>query len=257
MTLTTPPFILAQISDLHLTGEVGIDPSYDKFLQVLTQALTHSPNAIVLTGDLVNDGHLAGYDWLFLTLQKTGVPFFCVAGNHDVTHELNAHLPFSERTLLPAIADSRLADCVAVALGDWRLVLLDSTIGGRVGGRLDTAQLDWLSNYLKSNKNNTIIALHHPPVAVGSKWIDEHRLANGDAFVAVVNQFSHAKAVICGHIHQVQTLTLGTATLLSCPAVARQFLPFADEFALDDLPSGFRLLTLGDGLDSRVVRLEN
>lgn len=65
-------FIIAQISDLHLSTHVPTNT--DKFLKVLDFALTFKPNLLLLTGDLVNDGHLPLYDWLFAALDKTNTP---------------------------------------------------------------------------------------------------------------------------------------------------------------------------------------
>lgn len=308
-----PPIRLIQLSDLHLTGRVGADPSYQKFLQVLDLACQYEPDFFVLTGDLVNDGVQAGYAWLFGVLNQTGVPYACIAGNHDVTHEHNAHLPFEQRTFSPIKKHPQLLDCQRILLGHWQILLLDSSIAGDIAGRLSYEQLVWLSHQMTTDRP-TIIALHHHPVAVGSAWIDKYKLQNHQMFLALIlgkldtkkfnriKQHNHHRQttrpptpahiaplvratsqraiphriddtpalfatvnpnirpiVLCGHIHQAHTLRAQNAQILTAPAVSRQFLPYADDFCLDNLPSGFRLLVLDDHhlLDSQVIRLDN
>lgn len=248
---------LAQLSDLHLAGAVGTDISYHRFLLVLTLAKKSKANFLLLTGDLVNDGNPDGYDWLFEQLDKVGIDYVAIAGNHDVTHEHNAHLPFEKRTFSPIKADKRLQDCRKIEINDWQILLLNSTIAGQIGGKLSNYQLDWLHTQLADDPSPALIALHHHPVAVGSKWIDEYKLANGTELLTVINQHDNAKILICGHIHQAHDLPFGNATLYTAPAVSRQFLPFSDEFRLDSLPIGFRQISLWSNgeFDSQVRRV--
>lgn len=249
---------IAQLSDLHLTGAVGIDYSYRKFLSALRLIKKRRVEFLLLTGDLVNDGNLEGYDWLFEQLDHTGIKYAAIAGNHDVTHEHNAHLPFEKRTFSPVKMDSRLQDCATIKLGNWQLLLLNSTIAGQTGGKLTEQQLDWINTQLTNHHNPTLIALHHHPVAVQSRWIDEYKLTNGAELLAILHQHSNAKVVICGHIHQAHDINLGNTTLYTTPAISRQFLPFADDFALDTTKTaGIRLIRLYDTgkFDSQVLRL--
>ncbi|MDO4427206.1 MAG: metallophosphoesterase [Moraxella sp.] len=239
------PFRLAQLSDLHLTGVVGEDKSYTDFLAVLQLAKSQRPHALLLTGDLVNDGLNAGYDWLFTTLKNIDLPFFTLAGNHDVTHEHNSHLPFHLRHFSPLKKDDRLAECQRHLIGNWQLLLLNSAIAGKTHGTLTEASFDWLNNTLSAHTEPAVIALHHPPKKVGSAWIDAYRLENGDRLYALLSTHPHAKVILTGHVHQAHTLT-GSPTLYTCPATSRQFLPFFDEFALDNVPAGFRCLYFYD-----------
>ena len=88
--LIIPPTCLriAQLSDFHLSGRIGDAPSYHRFLKVLDLAKAHQPDLWLLTGDLVNDGNSEAYDWLFAQFSDFGAPYFAIAGNHDVTHEI-------------------------------------------------------------------------------------------------------------------------------------------------------------------------
>lgn len=254
-------FVIAQISDLHLSIH---DPRlFEQFLQVLTQAISHRPDLLLLTGDLVNDGDQALYDQLFEVLTDTQLPFACLAGNHDVTLELNHHLPFDEREFLPICADSRLPNhhAITIALPNhtWQILLINTAQNGRIDGKIHADDLAWLDDNLHAHVS-TIIAMHHHPIAVGSAWIDAHQLQNANELWQIINQYPHVQHIICGHVHQAgehQAPTKHACTLYTCPAVSRQFLPHHDDFALDTLGAGFRLLTLDEmgNLSTQVHRL--
>lgn len=247
LTHTQDTFKIAQISDLHLSNP----KSFDDFLQVLDLALSHSPNLLILTGDLVNDGKKHGYDWLFDTLDKTRIPYLCMAGNHDVTHEIGHHLPFHERTFLPIDPDLRLPNhqrlIIQMPSTTWQILTLNSAISGQIHGKISADSLQFLRHHLSNDllKNlPTIIALHHHPCSVGSAWIDEHMLINYNEFWQTLAGFDNIKAILCGHVHQAHTIHFQGKTLLTCPATSRQFAPHQDDFAIDHVSSGFRLIQI-------------
>lgn len=263
LTAKTDNFIIAHLSDLHLSPH---KPHYQtQFLQILALAQRHEPDLLLLTGDLVNDGDKSIYDWLFDTLQRTGIAFACVAGNHDVTYEVGATLAFEKRTFLPITPDKRLLHRTKLDLmthaGTWQLLLLDSTVSGQIFGRLDQETLAWLSNSLL-NDNPTLIALHHPPVLVGSAWIDAYCLQNRQAFWQCLSNAPHVHAILTGHVHQAHALPAPTqhqCTVYTTPATSRQFLPHRDDFALDTLMHGFGLITLSNQnkITSQIIRYQS
>lgn len=267
-------FRIAQLSDLHLSGNFKTtnhseqDPSIRQFLACLGLALSYQPNFLLLTGDLVNNGDKDGYAWLFDTLTQTKLPFVCLAGNHDVTLEIGHELPYEQRQFFPLDKDERLVSHARFDLpNNFQLVCLDSAVSGKEFGRLSPESLAWLDDTLHTHQRPTIIALHHPPITIGSAWIDALRLQNGDELFAILQNHPHAHTVLTGHVHQAHTLHHAHVQILTAPAVSRQFLPFADEFALDDNPTtgqaGFRLITLPNTtffdnpphVNSQVIRL--
>lgn len=250
-------FIIAQISDLHLSNHDKT--TFDKFLAVLDLALSHKPNLLLLTGDLVNDGVREIYDWLFAILKNTGIPFLCLAGNHDVTEEIGHDLPFEERTFLPIVKDDRLIDThrliIELPHATWQILAVNSAVGGQIYGRVNDESLDFLKMNLVHN-HPTLIALHHHPLPVGSAWIDEYQLCNGDEFWQMLAHAPRPPHIVCGHVHQAHILPHAHGTLYTCPATSRQFAPHQDEFGVDTLAGGFRLLILkNDTIDSAVCRI--
>lgn len=256
-------FIIAQISDLHLS--VHKPDNTDKFLSVLRLALEQQPNLLLLTGDLVNDGNVQLYNWLFKELKRTNIPFVCLAGNHDVTRELGHELPFCKRKFHPIQTDKRLIDThhlvIELPQNTWQILSLNSAVSGQIHGRLTDDQLGFLKTHLSCNLP-TIIAMHHHSLPVGSAWIDKHILQNHNEFWQTLSPYRCIKAIICGHVHQVHELITPTphpATLYTCPATSRQFLPHQDDFMLDSIPGGFRLIHIynKEKLATWVKRVQN
>lgn len=250
MLAASNTFTISQISDLHLEGQLGSAPSYQKFLQVLALAQNEHPDLLLLTGDLVNDGNKQVYDWLFKTLENTQIAFACIAGNHDVTLEHGKGLSFEARSFEPIEADTRLLNqhklTINLTQGAWQLLLLNSAVNGKIHGQLSTESLIWLKNQL-DNQTPTVIAMHHHPIDVGSAWIDAHRLQNHAEFWQIINQHPNVKAILCGHVHQAHTLTAPTkhpCTIYTCPSTDRQFMPYQDDFTLDKQQGGLRILQL-------------
>lgn len=249
---------IAQISDLHLTGDIAHADSYQRFTYCLNTALTYQPDFLLLTGDLVHDGKPEGYAWLFETLNQTRLPFACIAGNHDGTLEINTHLPFEQRQFLPTVFDTRLMDCQKINLDNWQLLLLNSAVPAQPYGHLNDKQLTWLEHTLAQESKPTIIAMHHHPIAVRSAWIDAYMLDNAADFWKKVDKYPHVHTVLCGHVHQAHTLYHQHIAVHTCPAIARQFAPLAESFTLDDIAMGFRLLHLtDDDYHTLIIRCPN
>lgn len=235
---------LIQFSDLHLSGKVGEDDSYQAFLACLVASLSYRPDGFILTGDLVNCGKADGYDWLFDKLSSTNIPFYAIAGNHDVTLEHNAHLPFEERSFMPITADTRLLDCTRLSIDNWQLLLLNSAVCGHIHGQLSLCQLDWLNETLSCHNQPALLALHHPPLAVGSAWIDNYQLQDSHKLWQIISQHRHLRLILCGHVHQNHTIHYHHTTIHTSIGTHYQFMPYADDFCLDTKKGGFVVIRL-------------
>ena len=85
------------------------------------------------------------------------MPVHLLAGNHDDRALVR------ETFGLAGSGDEPIQ--YAVQCGDLRLVACDTTIPGRDGGRID---VEWIAAALEADTQTpTILALHHPPVAIG------------------------------------------------------------------------------------------
>lgn len=246
------PLQILQLTDPHLFAEpdgklLGLTTRLS-FEAVLDLALTHQPRpqALILTGDLVQDEQPAGYTYLRQRLEATGLPHYCIPGNHDQRAAMHQWLGASAMDPL----DLR-------RLGSWNLVFLDSSHPGRDSGTLGGEQIDRLDSLLSAQEAPTLIFLHHHPLPVGSAWMDTMGVENGTALLSICDRHPQIKGVVFGHVHQAFRTTRGGCQILGAPSTCIQFRPGSAEFAVDERPPGYRALDLyPDGrLSTRVVRL--
>lgn len=83
------PFLLAQLSDLHIKAGGRLSYGVVDTLGALRlavdrlNALQPRPDALVITGDLVDFGTPEEYATLREALAELAMPFFVIPGNHD------------------------------------------------------------------------------------------------------------------------------------------------------------------------------
>lgn len=246
------PLLVAQLSDLHLDAQYGgqlagmdADASMACVLELL-RAAPRLPDLLLLTGDLASNGASAAYSRVREAVDCIGVPWFWLPGNHDVVAEMRVRL-----------ADGRPM-VRSIRAGTWRILMLDSTVPGAVGGRLGEAELALLAGLLaEDSHSHTLLCLHHQPVPVGCAWLDEQRLADADELFAVIAGHPCVKAVLWGHVHQEFAARRDGLLLLAAPSACIQFAPGSAGFRLDDCAPGMRWLELyGDGhIETRVERV--
>lgn len=229
---------LIQITDLHLRAEPdAVLHGWDvnrAWRRVRNDAMTRHPDADlwILTGDLVDDESMQGYARLNADLAALQCPILALAGNHD-----------DPRAMQKELTHARVH--ASMRLGGWRLHALNSHLDHSEAGRLGTAQIARLQTALEADPEPAVIFIHHPPILLGSQWIDSIGLNDRDAFCRMIGTQPGTAAVICGHAHQAFEASIGTAACWGAPSTMRQFLPGASEFALDTGASpGYRVVRL-------------
>lgn len=233
---------LIQLTDTHLFADPdtvlhGANPrhSLERVLEDLA-ATAATARGLLVTGDLVHDESEAGYRWLARRLHRLGLPVYWLAGNHDDP-------ALMERLWGEDFQRPRRAD-----VGPWSLLLLASQRHGEVGGRLGAAQRDEVAAMLAAldPQRPCLIAVHHPPLPVGSPWMDAIGLADGPELMGLLRDFPMVKAVVCGHIHQTLEGRAGHVNVYGTPSTWVQFRPNTETPVIDDRPPAYRVLTLED-----------
>jgi Icc protein len=204
---------------------------------------------VIVTGDLIQDDSAAAYDCFRDLLLPLNLRIHCVPGNHDV-RELMQRVccapPFSY--------------CAYEEIGDWLIVGLDSCDTEDAGGFLSNDELERLSGIVEqSAAKHVMVCLHHPPVAMGSTWLDTVGLRNGEQFLQHAAALHRVRLAVFGHVHQAYEAEHEGMRIIATPSTCRQFLPGSDDFAVDDRPPAYRRITLaGDGsFDSELVWLDD
>jgi 3',5'-cyclic-AMP phosphodiesterase len=213
--------LLAQISDLHFLpkgtlafGAVDTAGCLERAIAHLN-ALEPAPEAVLISGDLTNDGDAGVWEALTETLGGLQAPVCAVPGNHDGRELMRrAFAP------LELFMDEGPL-CFALDLGPLRLIGLDSLIEGEPSGRLGPEQLAWLDRRLSDAPGKpALVALHHPPFRTGIDHMDAMMLEDGAALAEVIGRHPQVERVLCGHVHRaVQCRWAGTIAQI-CPNVA-------------------------------------
>lgn len=135
--------------------------------------------------------------------------------------------------------------CESVKIGKWLITGIDSCVDGEAGGRISDAELGRLQQVLDTeDAEHIMICLHHPPLPVGSAWLDQVGLDNSDAFFEVIASNPNVRAAVFGHVHQPFDQTHRNVRIIGTPSTCAQFKPGSHEFALDQRPPGYRQIAL-------------
>jgi Icc protein len=237
-------FVL-QITDPHLYGRadrklrgVATDAS---LRAVLDAAIARHPDydALLVTGDLVQDDP-SGYARFRAACRGLEKPVLCIPGNHD-----------DSAVMARELAAAPFQHCGTYSNGAWRIVMLDSAAAGDVGGRLGDAELARLDEELGRTAGHALLCLHHQPIPMGSRWLDEIGLRDAADFWRVVDAHPNVRGVAWGHVHQSFDGRRGSVRLFATPSTGAQFVPASDRFAIDDRPPAFRHFELDP--DGRIL----
>ena len=229
---------ILQITDTHLLGDPAaklrgrVNPLHS-LEHVLRLGLAREEfDALLCTGDIVND-EPAGYQHFARALNGINKPVMCIPGNHDVPEVMHARLgPLGYAT-------GGYRD-----FGDWRIVLLDSSVTDSACGHISPVQLQLLRAAAASTGAHVLVALHHHPVAMHSEWLDTVGVDNADEFMAVVASLPNVRTVVWGHVHQTYDAMHGAVRMLGTPSTCVQFRPYARTFEIDGNPPACRMLRL-------------
>ena len=237
--------LIAHITDTHITspgtllmGIVDTASALEGAVAALNR-LDPSPDAIVLTGDLVESGAPEEYAHLRGLLAPLRMPVFAIPGNHDAREPMreafigDGYLP-RQGFLDYAIEDYPL-----------RVVALDTLVPGEGGGALCWERLQWLDRTLSRARDRpTLVLMHHPPFLTGISRMDRLGLDGSAAFADIVRHHGQVERVACGHLHRpIESRFAGTVAG-TAPSTAHQivldFRPDARvSFAFE--PPGYQL----------------
>jgi len=127
--------------------------------------------------------------------------------------------------------------CGRARLGGWGVVLLDTHIDGdaSAGSRRRSSRVS-TRTCARSRMYPCWSALHHPPVPVGSAWLDAVGLQNGSELLAVIDHHPQVRAVLAGHVHRSSMRSAARCDLLATPSTCAQFAPRTPGCVMDRRP---------------------
>lgn len=180
--------LLVQLSDIH----VGAQFRDDVFEQVISEVNSLKPDAIIVTGDLTNEGLIKEYEKckeLLSRLQTKKI--IAISGNHDYRN--TGYLHFKKYFPFDTVNELE-NDVVVVTLGTAR----PDRDEGEVGYRQNL----WLERTVKKFKDKIIIlAMHHHLIGIpdtGSARVEV--IDAGDVLRTILA--TKVNLVLCGHKHR-------------------------------------------------------
>jgi Icc protein len=252
------------LSDTHFLEDPALPQHGVRTAEIFERAipLVNAVGAdfVVAGGDLTSDENEASYRQARAAFACLNAPVHVLMGNHDDRHVYRA-------VFLPGETPSRDPVCGAFDRGSCRFVLLDSHVAGAVHGRMDDYQLAWLDADLAAHAGRpTFVFVHHPPLPIGVRWLDELGFLNGADLVHVLARHAQVRAVFFGHIHQPWARRHRGIVFAGVPALAFQFSPAEQETTgrhITQGTPGFRVIYVRAGgdfesaihyLDGRILR---
>ncbi|MEY9882584.1 phosphodiesterase [Bradyrhizobium sp. 521_C7_N1_3] len=192
---------IIQLTDPHLvpSGSLlrGIDPQARLRACLSEIEVYHSDAAaLVISGDVTDRADRASYE-----LFRDVVAEFCLpplhitVGNHDHRSVFGAIFP--EHLAADGYAHSRfdLQDHVGLLLDTWAV--------GTHGGAFDAVRLEWLRTQLTESHKPVLMFMHHAPVKVGLKRLDQIALQGEEELWDVIAPFSsRIRHMFFGHMHR-------------------------------------------------------
>lgn len=243
---------LVQVTDTHLTGTADgalLGMNTEQSARSVIDAAKRSGviDCFLITGDIAADEHPAAYSQLE-SLLGTDTPSLWLPGNHD---DIRASCESYETHLRRRLRTP-----------SWDVLMLETQVQGEVGGFLSASEMDALASAVETAaKDNKylLIATHHPLRSMSSAWLDEQSVRNATEALAMLTPYAERCLIISGHVHQESDSVVSGVRMLTTPSTCVQFAPKSADFALDDLPPGYRSLRLNaDGsVQTEVVRVSD
>lgn len=221
-----PSTLIVQLSDTHIVANARLclnEIDTSSFLRAAVEtvrSLTVRPDAVLITGDLVNEGRVNQYEHLKVLLAPlvaAQIPLYLMPGNHDSREAMREVFPEHKELGTDASCDF-VAD-----IGALRLIGLDTLVDNEAGGDLSERQLAWLDQTLQKKPHRpTVIAMHHPPFATGIGHMDEQGLADEAraAMERIVAAHPQVERVTCGHLHRNISRRWAGTIAATTPSVA-------------------------------------
>jgi 3',5'-cyclic-AMP phosphodiesterase len=247
---------ILHVTDCHLFADPTVELkeicTRDRFNRVLAALRAELPRAerLIITGDLAHDERKETYEALRELLGEWLPRVRVVPGNHDDRQAMR-------ETFREVVENVHGRNVFSESLGNWRLIGLDTQINGALPGEVGAPQFAWLEEQLAASPQPTVLFLHHPPVSVGSAWLDRIGLTDAAALWNLLDRFPQVRVLCSGHVHQELAIQRGGVLVLTTPSTGVQFVPEAETLIVDDGLPGYRVLELQDdgGVRTRVVRV--
>jgi len=179
---------IVQLSDIH----VGSQFQEEVFEKVIDEVNSLKADAVIITGDLTNEGLVSEYKKCRDLISKLDVEkIISVSGNHDYRN--TGYLVFKK--YFPFQTINELSD-------DAVLVTLGTARPDRNEGEVGYRQTLWLERIMKKYEDKTtILAMHHHLIGIPDTGSERVTILDaGDVLRTILD--TNVDLVLCGHKHR-------------------------------------------------------
>ncbi|GAA4841473.1 metallophosphoesterase [Actinomycetospora corticicola] len=200
--------LVAHLSDLHL------DPDRPETLHRAERVVDHvrslepQPDLVLVTGDVADHG--TDEEYAHASALLDGLDAHLVPGNHDRRPAMRAMLDHT-RTDEPITA--------TLAIGSVTVVLADSHVPGHDHGELADESRARIAAAAE-RPGVLVVALHHPPMPVGSGLLNPIRLLDAEPLLGPLRDRADPSIVLCGHAHTALATSVDGIAVRIAPGVA-------------------------------------
>jgi 3',5'-cyclic-AMP phosphodiesterase len=193
---------LVQLSDIHV-GSFFKQPVFDTIVEEVNKL---KPDAIIITGDLTDEGLLFQFEYVHTQIKKfTCSNIIVLAGNHDYRH--TGYLVF-KKFFQSKQQIHEFDDAVIMTLGTARPDRDEGEVGYRQNLWMESTLGKYNHNDDNRKKKMKIIAMHHHLIGIPDTGTDKIIIVDaGDTLRACLQ--SSVDLVICGHKHRPWLWNLG------------------------------------------------
>ena len=192
---------IVQLSDIH----VGSQFREEVFDKVVEEVNDLEPAAVLVTGDLTNEGLMKEYEKCKVKFAKFEVgKIIAISGNHDYRN--TGYLLFKK--FFPFETVNVLDDNVV-------LVTLGTARPDRDEGEVGYRQNLWLERTMKKYQKYTkIVAMHHHLIGIPDSGTDRVTVIDaGDVLRTALS--SQVDLVLCGHKHRPWIWDFGNLSIVN------------------------------------------
>lgn len=239
-----PYFIIA--SDLHYQSPLMTDfgEAFQNFVRnddgkvveyvdsitdaFLAEAAEKQPDALILSGDLTQNGEKVNHEELakkLRLLESQGVPVVVIPGNHDINHPSAASFEGTEKKKADNInaeefysiyrefgydeamdRDEKSLSYIYQADERYWLMMLDSCqydTENKIGGRIRKETLLWMEKWLERAREEQVMVIpvaHHNLLKESTLYPEDCTLENAVQVIDLLEQYG-LPVYISGHLH--------------------------------------------------------
>ncbi|MBC8173327.1 MAG: metallophosphoesterase [Chitinophagales bacterium] len=224
---------IAFITDLHIAPPdlkpYGVDAK-NNFVNILSDVLQKGVDHVIIGGDLSYvDADEKVYQYIKMSLDRSGIPYSVISGNHDDSITLAS--VFGLQTVNGEL-------CYTKKICEMDFCFMDTSTAF-----ISEKQLAWLHENLLAKNEQFILVTHHPVLLSNVPFMDmTWPLKNHEAITGILASVDIPVFVFTGHYHIEKTVIYKNITQFTTPSLFFQINQYTQEFIIDHVQPAWRMI---------------